>query len=81
VKILIPALAALLLMPAFAAGSGVSVETLAEGSTSWDGGAFSYPEGTPRITVVRIQVPAGEGFPWHCHPMPLAGAITRGCWK
>jgi hypothetical protein len=52
---LIPALAALLLTPGLAAGSGISVDTLVQGSTAWDGGAFSYPQGTPQITVVRIR--------------------------
>ena len=60
------------------AESDISTEVLIQSSTSWDGQPFDYPEGTPEISVVRIRIPAGASLPWHCHPVPLAGVLTRG---
>jgi quercetin dioxygenase-like cupin family protein len=56
----------------------ITTEILAQSTTSWDGEPFVYPEGTPEITVVRIRIPEGSALPWHCHPMPLAGVLTKG---
>jgi len=68
----------LALVPGLAAGGGVSSEVLARATTSWDGAGYAYPEGEAEMAVVRIAMPAGAVLPWHCHPMPLAGAVTRG---
>ncbi len=32
----------------------------------------------PEITVVRIQIPAGEKLPWHQHPILNVGYLTKG---
>ena len=74
------ALLALLLAGAAAADEPprASTEVLVRSTTSWDGGAFRYPDGQPEITVTRITIPAGVTLPMHCHPVPLAGALTRG---
>jgi quercetin dioxygenase-like cupin family protein len=66
------------LVPGLASAGGTTTELLARGTTSWDGAQFAYPGGIAELTVVRIIMPAGELLPWHCHPMPLAGSITRG---
>ena len=61
-----------------AAEAEITTEILAQSTASWDGEPFVYPEGTPQLTVVRIRIPAGSSLPWHCHPMPLAGVLTKG---
>lgn len=68
----------LALMPGLATAGATTTEVLAQGTTSWDGAGFAYPGGAAELTVVRISIPAGEVLPWHCHPMPLAGAVTHG---
>jgi quercetin dioxygenase-like cupin family protein len=68
----------LALIPGLATGGGTTTDVLARGTTSWDGAGFAYPGGAAELTVVRISMPAGEVLPWHCHPVPLAGSITRG---
>lgn len=79
-KIILNAAAIWLLSGLTVAGAetGVINEVLLRSTSSWDGASFAYPEGTAEMTVVRITIPAGTTLPWHCHPMPLAGAITRG---
>lgn len=68
--------------PAEAAESGgAKTEVLVQASSSWDGAPFAYPDGTPELSVVRITIPKGVSLPWHCHPVPLAGAVTRGQLK
>jgi len=71
---------AMLLLPisAQAAAPGVQVETLARSSKSWDGESFSYPQGIAELSVARIEMADGAVLPWHCHPVPLAGVVTRG---
>jgi quercetin dioxygenase-like cupin family protein len=55
-----------------------TTEVLAKSGVSWDGGSFEYPVGQPELTVTRIAIPAGVTLPVHCHPVPLAGVVTRG---
>ena len=55
-----------------------STEVLVQSTHSWDGGDFSYPDGDAQLTVVRIEIPAGVALPMHCHPVPLAGVLTKG---
>jgi quercetin dioxygenase-like cupin family protein len=56
----------------------VTTEILVQSTASWDGADFTYPQGQPEITVVRITIPAGVSLPLHCHPVPLAGVVTAG---
>jgi quercetin dioxygenase-like cupin family protein len=54
---------------------------LHSGSTSWDGGAFSYPDGEPEISIQKITIQTdGEKIvlPVHCHPIPMAGYVLKG---
>lgn len=74
-------LLAVFLIPAPARGAqepGVTQQILKRASQSWDGAAFQYPEGVAEMAVVRINIPAGVTLPWHCHPVPLAGVLTKG---
>ena len=51
---------------------------LLDAGTSWNGAAFHYPEGTPKVTAVKIQLKHGESTPIHCHPVPLFAYIVKG---
>lgn len=84
-KILLTLLTAAFLMntPNLTAAE-VSAAILSQGSSSWDGGGFSYPEGAAQLTVQKINVKAGPeslelGF--HCHTVPLAAYVTAGSVK
>lgn len=51
---------------------------LLKSDQSWDGGSFSYPQGDAEITSVKLKLPAGKKAPFHCHPVPTMGYISKG---
>jgi len=58
---------------------GVQVETLVKSDASWDGQALpAYPEGRPKITILRIRIPPGARLPMHKHPVINAGVLLGG---
>lgn len=60
-------------------GNGVTVDTLAKTSSSWDGTALpGYPKGEPEITILRITVPPKVQLPLHKHPVINAGVLLKG---
>ncbi|KZN30929.1 hypothetical protein N480_02955 [Pseudoalteromonas luteoviolacea S2607] len=60
----------------------VSVKTLVKTSQSWDGSPLpKYPSGTPEITVLDINIPAGTTLPLHFHPVINAGVVLQGHLK
>ena len=75
-----------LLWPSFAksddghsASHGVKIEELANSTKMWDGSTLpNYPDGQPKIKVLRIQVPSGVTLPWHNHPVINAAFILQG---
>jgi quercetin dioxygenase-like cupin family protein len=57
----------------------VQVDVLAKTSLSWDSNMLpSYSEGTPEVTILRIQIPPGMTLPLHQHPVINAGVLLRG---
>jgi len=61
------------------AEDGAIAETLTRSTVSWDGAALpSYPEGTPEISILRIQIPPGVELPMHQHPVINAGVLLKG---
>ncbi len=38
----------------------------------------AYPEGTPEIRVVRVNLPVGATIPLHTHPSPVVVVVTKG---
>jgi quercetin dioxygenase-like cupin family protein len=57
----------------------IVVETLAKSCSSWDGEALpDYPIGTPEITILRINIPAGAELVMHEHPVINAGVLLSG---
>lgn len=59
----------------------VTVQTLATGSTSWDGGSIKYPQNDPQITVQKIAIDTDGKeitLATHCHTTPLAAYVLKG---
>ena len=60
-------------------GGQVQSETLVKTSQSWDGSPLpAYPEGTPEVTILRIQIPPHTSLEMHKHPVINMGVLTRG---
>ncbi|WP_339529383.1 cupin domain-containing protein [Pseudomonas mucidolens] len=59
--------------------TSIEKEVLLERSESWDGAPYeAYPAGPPRLTLIRLKIPAHTQLPWHTHPMPNAAYIVSG---
>ena len=54
--------------------------TLLHSSTtsSETGEAFSYPAGTPKLSLAQVIVPKGGQLPMHTHPAPLIVLVMSG---
>ena len=61
------------------ASSQIKTETLLQSTVSWDGTPYkAYPAGQPKITVLKITIPANTVMKWHSHPFPNAGYVLSG---
>ena len=38
----------------------------------------AYPQGTPEMRVVRVNLPVGATIPLHTHPSPVVVVVTKG---
>jgi len=56
----------------------VSIKEILRTTTSWDGDSINYPEGSPEITVLTIDMPAGFDTGFHCHPVPNLAYMLEG---
>lgn len=65
-------LVVLLLQPFFSVAGDM------KSSTSWDGGAISYPEGNAQIQSTILRIEEGSTPPFHCHPVPTMGYVLSG---
>ena len=54
------------------------ITLLHSSTTSSSGEAFSYPEGTPKITLAQVILPKGGQLPMHTHPVPLIVHVMSG---
>jgi len=59
-------------------GAGVQAEELLKSTTTWEGKAIAYPEGTPEITSIILKIGVGDSPPFHCHPVPTFGYVLKG---
>ena len=60
-------------------GDGAAITRVVETGASWDGVPLSpYPEGAPRVTVLRATVPPHTTLAMHTHALVNAGVILRG---
>ncbi|MFL0685448.1 MAG: cupin domain-containing protein [Algoriphagus aquaeductus] len=54
-------------------------ETLIESHLSWNGDSLpSYPEGKPKISIVKVTIPPHSELPKHYHPVINAGFMLKG---
>ena len=54
-------------------------EKLIESYLSWNGDSLpSYPEGTPKISIVKVTIPPHSELPKHYHPVINAGILLKG---
>ncbi|MBN3582959.1 cupin domain-containing protein [Algoriphagus aestuarii] len=54
-------------------------EVLIVSEQSWNGSPIpSYPEGKPKITILKITIPPGSALPKHIHPVINAGVLVKG---
>ncbi|CAL2082489.1 Cupin domain protein [Tenacibaculum sp. 190524A02b] len=57
----------------------IQVTELAKTSRSWNGTDLpTYPEGTPEVTVLKIEIPPKTKLKWHKHPVINAGVLLKG---
>ncbi len=81
-KVMVAALLSSALVCSVAAedhASGIKTETLLQSTASWDGTPYkAYPAGQPKITVLKITIPANTVMKWHSHPFPNAGYVLSG---
>lgn len=63
---------------ALEASSDVKVAAILQADTSWDGQPISYPEGTPEITGLIIEIAPGGETGWHLHPVSSFGLMLEG---
>ena len=59
--------------------TSIVVKELSKTSQSWNGELLpAYPQGQPRITILRISIPAGARLDIHSHPVINAGVLISG---
>ncbi|MFY9241585.1 MAG: cupin domain-containing protein [Polaribacter sp.] len=60
----------------------IQVVKLAETTKSWNGDDLpNYPEGKPKITVLKITIPPKTKLHKHYHPVINSGIILKGVLK
>lgn len=53
--------------------------TLIESELSWNGDSLPhYPTSKPRISILKITIPANSELPLHYHPVINAGVLIKG---
>jgi quercetin dioxygenase-like cupin family protein len=54
-------------------------ELVAESFLSWNGDSLpAYPEGKPKISIVKVTIPPHSELPRHHHPVINAGVLLKG---
>lgn len=51
---------------------------LMKSSSSWNGGAITYPAGEPEISAYKVTLQEDEKVSYHCHPVPTFGYLLKG---
>ncbi len=71
---------ALLAVGALAAARGGPHQTeLLATTTTWDGKPITYPHtGQPKVTAMKVEIPAGEATAWHQHPVGNYAHVLSG---
>jgi quercetin dioxygenase-like cupin family protein len=59
-------------------GTPVS-EVITESYLSWNGDSLpAYPDGKPKISIVKVTIPPHSELPKHHHPVINAGVLLKG---
>ena len=59
--------------------AAATVKELAKTTQSWNGAPLpEYPKGQPKVTILRITIPAGAQLDTHQHPVINAGILLSG---
>ncbi|WP_373397377.1 cupin domain-containing protein [Algoriphagus halophilus] len=54
-------------------------DILISSDLSWNGTKIpDYPEGKPKISILKITIPPGSSLPKHIHPVINAGVLIKG---
>jgi quercetin dioxygenase-like cupin family protein len=54
-------------------------ELIAESYLSWNGDSLpAYPQGKPKISIVKVTIPPNSELPHHYHPVINAGILMKG---
>ncbi|MHA7130628.1 cupin domain-containing protein [Algoriphagus namhaensis] len=57
----------------------IKVEKLAESSLSWNGDSLPpYPQGQPKITILKVSIPPNQQLEMHEHLVINAGVLLKG---
>lgn len=66
-------------MPKESASEAPTSEILIESYLSWNGDSLpSYPDGKPKISIVKVTIPPHAELPRHYHPVINAGIMLKG---
>ena len=58
--------------------SGPLSELIAESYISWNGDSLpAYPQGKPKISIVKVTIPPNSELPHHYHPVINAGVLLK----
>ena len=77
-KALLLPCACLLLLGCASPPTAIKVEQLLKTGQSWIGTPYTWPDGKPEFTVVKITLPANTALKWHTHPMPNIAYVVAG---
>jgi quercetin dioxygenase-like cupin family protein len=58
--------------------SGVTATTFLKTDRSWDEEPLRYPEGSPEVSGLIIEIAPGAVTGWHRHPVPSFALIIEG---
>jgi quercetin dioxygenase-like cupin family protein len=59
--------------------TGPVTELIAESFISWNGDSLpAYPDGKPKISIVKVTIPPHSELPHHYHPVINAGVLLSG---
>ncbi|MDN3204066.1 cupin domain-containing protein [Algoriphagus sediminis] len=57
----------------------IQIETLVESSLSWNGDSLPpYPDGIPKVTILKVSIPPGANLKMHKHLVINAGVLIKG---
>lgn len=77
--ILISILIGISCTPKKIASESPTSEILIESHLSWNGDSLpSYPDGKPKISIVKVTIPPHAELPRHYHPVINAGILLKG---